>query len=78
MTDPDQWNVPTVEEIEEARAERGINVSHFSLAIGYQSSNAWHLVLKQGTRPNIERMDKAVKALQYYDEHGIIPMPGEV
>lgn len=78
MADPDQWNVPTVEEIEQARRERDIAITHFSEAIGYQSGNAWHLVLDQGTRPNVERMDKAVKALQYYDQHGFIPMPGEV
>jgi hypothetical protein len=75
---PDNWNVPSVKEIDQAREERGIAKTHFSLAIGYQTQAGWGNLLRQGCNPSVTRIQKAVKALEYYDEHGIIPMPGEI
>lgn len=72
-----QEEMPTIEEIDEAREERGINKGDFSIVIGYNWASGWETAVKQGCASE-EKLHNAQKVFAYYDDYGIIPLPGEV
>jgi len=77
LSDPSTWIVPTIRDVEEAREDRDIRVTHFSYAIGYSSGSGWGNVVRRG-HCSLGRMQLAVEALEFYDENEYLPVPEEL
>lgn len=66
----------SAEEIDEMREERGIKKTNFSFSCG-ASPSAWSNGVRRGHLS--ERFKRnGVKVIEYYDEHGILPLPNEL
>lgn len=66
----------TVEEIEEMRKERGIKQQNLSVLSG-ASGRAWSQAVRRNSISDRFKRN-AIRVIEYYDEYGILPLPGEV
>lgn len=64
------------EEIEEERQDRGIQ-RRIMAELVYDSSSSWTNVTGHGYISE-EAAQRAQEVFDYYDEHGIVPLPEEV
>lgn len=69
----DDWCVPTVEEVESEREDRGVGTTHFSTAIGYSYGACWPNACRRGHEVSIERLLWASAVLDFHDRRGYLP-----
>ena len=66
-----------LEELEAAREDRGIRVTYFAAAIGYDHHSSWTTAVDRGSVSD-EKLRAARYVLEYHDEHGYLPTPDEL
>lgn len=69
--------LPSLESIDAARADRGIAEQHFAQAVGFDRHGSWRNAVTQDTIAT-EKHRRALAVIQYVDDHGYLPEPGEV
>lgn len=66
-----------VQSIEERREKLGVSYKNFSAAAGY-TKNAWHNIVSYGQDYSERALEAHEAVLDYKEEHGILPEPGDV
>jgi len=65
-------DLPTIEELEQARAERDLPKSRFSKLVGYKNGSSWTNATRRGEINDIHRR-LAAAVIEHYDNYGELP-----
>jgi len=63
--------------IEEMRETRDINTTTMNALCGYSGNSAYTNAVKTGYM-SPQKRQRCLDIFQYYDDHGIVPVPNEI
>jgi len=66
-----------IDTIEEMRDERGINMVTMSALCGYAGHGGYCKAVSDGYM-SPQKRQRCLDIYEYYDEHGIVPVPNEI